>query len=101
MTNTKVYNETPMKGNVSGLNANIEKTSVLKDFFALIKIGIVNSNLITTFTGLWLALHFTGQSFLNNLDIVFFTIVGSSLIIAGSCSINNFIDYFMTCNRRS
>lgn len=92
MTNTKVYNGTPMKGNVSGLNANIEKTSVLKDFFALIKIGIVNSNLITTFTGLWLALHFTGQSFLNNLDIVFFTIAGSSLIIAGSCSINNFID---------
>ncbi len=59
---------------------------------ALIKIGIVNSNLITTFTGIWLALHFSGQSFLSNLDIVLFTVVGSSLIIAGSCSINNYID---------
>ncbi|MED3624362.1 heme o synthase [Neobacillus thermocopriae] len=68
------------------------KTSLWKDFSALIKIGIVNSNLITTFTGLWLALQFTGQSFLSNLHIIFFTVVGSSLIIAGSCAINNYVD---------
>lgn len=88
MANIKVLQGAKMENEVS----NIEKSSVLKDFCALIKIGIVNSNLITTFTGLWLALHSTGKSFLNNLDIVFFTVVGSSLIIAGSCSINNFID---------
>ena len=41
------------------------ETTVWKDFLALIKIGIVNSNLITTFTGIWLAIHFTDQSFLN------------------------------------
>lgn len=70
----------------------IPHTSVLKDFFALIKIGIVNSNLITTFTGIWLALHFTGQHFLDHLDIVLFTLIGSSLIIAGSCVINNYYD---------
>ncbi|GHI01290.1 heme o synthase [Neobacillus kokaensis] len=68
------------------------QTSAWKDFMALIKIGIVNSNLITTFTGLWLALHFTGQSFLDNLDIIFYTVAGSSLIIAGSCVINNYVD---------
>ncbi|MCA1029927.1 heme o synthase [Bacillus timonensis] len=68
------------------------QTSAWKDFLALIKIGIVNSNLITTFTGLWLAFHFTGQSFVANLDIVMFTLIGSSLIIAGSCSLNNYID---------
>ena len=68
------------------------KTSAWKDFMALIKIGIVNSNLITTFTGLWLALHFTGQSFLENLDIIFYTVAGSSLIIAGSCVVNNYVD---------
>ncbi|XJZ28369.1 heme o synthase [Bacillota bacterium Lsc_1132] len=93
MANSKAYSEATVDNNASNLQAdNIEKTALVKEFFALIKIGIVNSNMITTFTGLWLALHFTGQSFLNNLDIVFFTIVGSSFIIAGSCTINNYID---------
>ena len=39
-------------------------TTLLKDFLALIKIGIVNSNLITTFTGIWLAFQFTDRNFL-------------------------------------
>ena len=92
MPNSKAYGEATIENGTASLNSDIEKATVWKDFMALIKIGIVNSNLITTFTGIWLALHFQGQSFLNNLDIVFFTVVGSSLIIAGSCSINNYID---------
>ncbi|GMB08592.1 protoheme IX farnesyltransferase [Thermolongibacillus altinsuensis] len=64
----------------------------LKDVLAVVKIGIVNSNLITTFTGLWLALHFTGKGFLEHLHVVFFALFGSALVIAGSCSLNNFID---------
>ncbi|AKS37914.1 protoheme IX farnesyltransferase [Anoxybacillus gonensis] len=68
------------------------QSGVLKDVFAVVKIGIVNSNLITTFTGLWLALHFTGQGFLSNLHTVFFALIGSALVIAGSCALNNFID---------
>lgn len=67
-------------------------TTAWKDFMALIKIGIVNSNLITTFTGIWLAIMFTDTHFLQSLDIIIFTLLGSSLIIAGSCAINNFID---------
>jgi len=70
----------------------LPKTSAWKDFLSLIKIGIVNSNLITTFTGIWLALHFADLSFFANLDIVFYTLIGSSLIIAGSCVINNYYD---------
>jgi heme o synthase len=66
--------------------------SIWKEFSSVVKIGIVNSNLITTFTGLWLALYFMGEGFLENLHIVFFTLFGSALVIAGSCSINNFID---------
>lgn len=69
-----------------------ETTSSFKDFLALIKVGIVNSNLITTFTGLWLALYFSGKSFLDYIDIICYTIIGSGLIIAGSCIINNFYD---------
>ncbi|MGG3998979.1 heme o synthase [Anoxybacillus kestanbolensis] len=68
------------------------QSGVFKDILAVVKIGIVNSNLITTFTGLWLALHFTGKGFLSNLHIVFFALIGSALVIAGSCALNNFID---------
>ncbi len=74
------------------IHTNIEETSAWKDFQALIKVGIVNSNMITTFTGLWLALHFSGMSFLGNLDLVFFALAGSVFIIAGSCSFNNYYD---------
>ncbi|WP_431307248.1 heme o synthase [Ferdinandcohnia quinoae] len=70
----------------------VQNTTVWKDFLALIKIGIVNSNLITTFTGLWLALYFSGMSFTQEIDIVLYTIIGSSLVIAGSCAINNYYD---------
>ncbi|NMH72699.1 protoheme IX farnesyltransferase [Bacillus sp. RO2] len=64
-----------------------------KDFLALIKIGIVNSNFITTFTGLWLAIYFTQtDGFIANLEIVLLTMIGSSLVVAGSCSLNNYID---------
>jgi len=69
-----------------------ENSSVWSDFLATIKIGIVNSNFITTFTGFWLALFFNERHFLENLDKAFFTLIGSSLIIAGSCSLNNYID---------
>jgi heme o synthase len=70
----------------------IPETTVLKDFLSVIKIGIVNSNLITTFTGMWLAIVFTNKHFFQSLDIVFLTLFGSALIIAGSCSLNNYID---------
>ncbi len=70
----------------------VVQTSLLKDFLALIKIGIVNSNMITTFTGVFLAIQFTNQSFLRNLDLLFYALVGSGLIIAGSAALNNLID---------
>lgn len=73
-------------------DSKVETTSLLKDFLALIKIGIVNSNLITTFTGLFLAFQFTGKSFLHNLDLLIFALAGSGLIIAGSAALNNVID---------
>jgi protoheme IX farnesyltransferase len=68
------------------------QTSVWKDFQALIKVGIINSNLITAFTGLWLAFHFTGTSFFQNWDITLLTLLGTTFVIAGSCSLNNYID---------
>ncbi|MCD7033933.1 heme o synthase [Metabacillus sp. GX 13764] len=70
----------------------IAKTTAFKDFLDLIKIGIVNSNMITTFAGLWLALHFNGLHFLDSLDKVFFTLIGSAMIMGGSCAVNNYYD---------
>ena len=69
-----------------------ETTTFVKDFLSLIKIGIVNSNLITVFTGLWLAFQFSDRHFLQELDILVYTLVGSALIIAGSAAMNNYID---------
>jgi len=66
--------------------------SAYKDFLALIKIGIVNSNMITVFTGLFLAMQLSGLNFLQNLDLLFFALGGSGLIIAGSAALNNLID---------
>lgn len=77
---------------VAPVEAKEQTQSLIKDFLALIKIGIVNSNMITTFTGLFLAIQLSGGHFLRNLDILFFTLGGSGLIIAGSAALNNLID---------
>ncbi|WOV85164.1 heme o synthase [Sporosarcina jeotgali] len=64
----------------------------MKDFLALIKIGIVNSNLITAFTGLFLAFQFANINFVHRLDLMIATLFGTALIIAGSAALNNLID---------
>lgn len=92
MSNTRAVIDGGIDNNDQGLDNKVPKTTAWKDFLSLIKIGIVNSNLITTFTGLWLALHFSSKSFFGNLDLVFYTLIGSGLIIAGACALNNYID---------
>ncbi|PGO27734.1 protoheme IX farnesyltransferase [Bacillus cereus] len=72
--------------------SSVPETTRLQDLSALVKMGIVNSNTLTVFTGFWLALHFNGLSVLDHLDKLFFTIVGSALIMAGVCCLNNYID---------
>lgn len=69
-----------------------EANTLLADFKALFKMGIVNSNLITVFTGFWLALYFTDSSFLANLDVFFFTMVGSAFVLIGASVLNNWYD---------
>lgn len=72
--------------------ADLVHNTFLQDFLSLIKIGIVNSNLFTTFTGMWLAFQFTDRNFLRELDTIFYTLIGAGMIIAGSAAMNNFID---------
>ncbi|KAA0548068.1 protoheme IX farnesyltransferase [Bacillus sp. BGMRC 2118] len=91
MANSRTIDEAPSTEHESP-QSEAYKTTVWQDFMALIKIGIIRSNLITAFTGLWLAFHYTGQSFLANWHIALLTLLGTSLVIAGSCSLNNYID---------
>lgn len=72
--------------------AEAESASFIKDFLALIKIGIVNSNVITAFTGFFLAIQFAGRHFLDELDLLFYVVIGSALIVAGAAAMNNLID---------
>ncbi|TCT26911.1 protoheme IX farnesyltransferase [Melghiribacillus thermohalophilus] len=67
-------------------------SSLWSDFLALIKIGIINSNLITTFAGFWLALYFTDTSPFDVWHIFLLTMLGTAFVIAGGCVINNYVD---------
>lgn len=59
---------------------------------ALIKIGIVNSNLITVASGFWLAIHFGGYTFSEHIGTLIFALIGSGLVIAGGAILNNWYD---------
>ncbi|BCU82941.1 protoheme IX farnesyltransferase 2 [Polycladomyces abyssicola] len=58
-----------------------------RDYLNITKPGINVSNLLAAFTGFWLA----GPRSLD-LTLLFFTLLGTALVIAGGCTLNNFID---------
>jgi protoheme IX farnesyltransferase len=89
MNKVETTSSSPVMGNTN----NDEKAATLwSDLMALIKVGIINSNLMTTFAGFWLALYYTGASFMEYWESFLFTIAGTALIIAGGCIINNYYD---------
>jgi len=57
------------------------------DYLHLTKPGITLSNLMTTFTGLWLASKGAPE-----LDIMFYTLIGTALVIASGAALNNYWD---------
>lgn len=59
-----------------------------RDYYEITKPGINKSNLLATFTGFWLASGFQLFDFLNLL----LTLLGTALVIAGGCTLNNFYD---------
>jgi len=70
----------------------IMKTNKTKEFTQLIKTGIVYSNALTAFVAMWIACYMQEIAFFDQLAIVIITLLGSSLVVAGSCSLNNYID---------
>ncbi|UTR16916.1 heme o synthase [Salipaludibacillus sp. LMS25] len=67
------------------------KASV-REYLAISKTGIVMSNLITTFAGLYLAAYYTGASLGNDPLTALLTLVGAAMVMAGGCALNNYID---------
>lgn len=93
MDNTRIMNGTsPMFEATAQSECEIQTNSLWNDLLSLVKIGIVNSNLITAFTGIWLALYFTNQSFIDSVDKVLLGMFGNALVMAGACTLNNYID---------
>lgn len=58
-----------------------------RDYWVLTKPGINASNLMAVFTGFWLAGF---QSF--QFSLLLATLLGTALVIAGGCTVNNYID---------
>jgi protoheme IX farnesyltransferase len=67
-------------------------TGTWRDFLTLAKLGIVMSNLITVFAGLWLAIQYSNATFTESIDEIILTLLGAGLVIAGGCCLNNYID---------
>lgn len=94
MSNSRIVNGTARQilDTETHRKKQIDSTSLWNDLLALVKIGIVNSNLITAFTGIWLALFYTNQSFIDSIDKVLLGMFGTALVMAGGCVLNNYID---------
>ncbi|QDI90638.1 protoheme IX farnesyltransferase [Salicibibacter halophilus] len=64
-----------------------------KAYIELSKPGIVMSNLLTAFTGFFVAAQYTaGFSLGTNIHILLLTMFGIALVLAGGTTLNNYID---------
>jgi heme o synthase len=59
-----------------------------RDYMEVTKPGITKSNLFATFAGYWAAVQFSSFSFMH----LVFTLLGTGLLMAGGCTLNNFYD---------
>ncbi|WP_174497523.1 heme o synthase [Salirhabdus euzebyi] len=94
MNNPRTFNTASQiaEPSTKGQSSTTSTTTLWSDFLALIKIGIINSNLMTTFAGFWLALYYTNSSFFAHWETFLLTMFGTASLIAGGCIINNYYD---------
>lgn len=67
-------------------------SNLLTDMKSLFKGLVLISNVLPVFTGLWLALYFTGSSFSENLGVILLTLIGSTMVMGGALVLNNWYD---------
>ena len=66
--------------------------SIISDLKSLFKAGVLIANVLPVFTGFWLALYFTNQSFIDYIGLFILTMFGSTFVMAGALIINNWYD---------
>lgn len=66
--------------------------SVISDLKSLLKGLVLIVNVLPVFTGILLALYFTNSSISDHLDVFFLTMIGSTLVIAGALTLNNWYE---------
>lgn len=67
-------------------------SSLITDLKALFKAGVLIANVLPVFTGFWLALHFSNQTFIDYWGVFLLTIIGSTMVMAGALVLNNWYD---------
>ncbi|MEP9851636.1 heme o synthase [Staphylococcus aureus] len=63
-----------------------------KELQQIIKMGLVQGNLLPAFAGAWLAIVLANHSFLSSIPQILMMLVGSTLIMGGACALNNYYD---------
>ena len=63
-----------------------------KELQQIIKMGLVQGNLIPAFASSWLAIVLANHSFLSSIPQILMMLVGSTLIMGGACALNNYYD---------
>src|SRR5699024_9275116 len=63
-----------------------------KELQQIIKMGLVQGNLIPAFAGSWLAIVLANHYFLSSIPQILMMLVGSTLIMGGACALNNYYD---------
>ncbi|WP_102273155.1 heme o synthase [Cytobacillus massiliigabonensis] len=76
----------------AALTNNQHTSSLLADLRALFKAPVLVANVLPVFSGFWLALYFTGASFVDYWQLFLLTMIGSTLVMAGALIINNWYD---------
>lgn len=66
--------------------------NVIKDLTSLLKGFVLIANVLPVLTGFWLALYFTKSSIFEYWDVFLFTMIGSTLLIAGALALNNWYE---------
>ena len=73
------------------LSQNISRVN-FKELQQIIKMELVQGNLIPAFAGAWLAVVMTNHSFLSSIPQILLMLLGSTLIMGGACALNNYYD---------
>ncbi|WP_117169829.1 heme o synthase [Paraliobacillus sediminis] len=68
------------------------KQSIASDLKALLKTGIIQSNVMTAFAGFWVALYYNNMQVNTHWLSLVFVLIGTALVIGGSGVLNNYYD---------